>query len=83
MGSLVIINGFLSVDSFFFLSGVLVSYLTLREMKRRKGKFPLVPYYLHRILRLTPTYMFVLFFFWYFTMYLAQGTPSYQIGLGH
>ena len=80
--SQVIINGFLSVDSFFFLSGVLVSYLTLREMKRRKGKFPLVPYYLHRILRLTPTYMFVLFFFWYFTMYLAQGTPSYQIGLG-
>ena len=80
--SQVIINGFLSVDSFFFLSGVLVSYLTLREMKRRNGKFPLVPYYLHRILRLTPTYMFVLFFYWFFTMYLAQGTPSYQVSHG-
>ena len=80
--SQVIINGFLSVDSFFFLSGVLVSYLTLREMKRRKGTFPLVPYYLHRILRLTPTYMFVLFFYWFFTMYLAQGTPSYGVGRG-
>ena len=80
--SQVIINGFLSVDSFFFLSGVLVSYLTLREMKRRKGKFPIVPYYLHRIIRLTPTYMFVLFFYWFFTMYLAQGTPSYQVNHG-
>ena len=78
----VIINGFLSVDSFFFLSGVLVSYLTLREMKRRNGRFPLIPYYLHRFLRLTPTYMFVLFFNWFLTMYLAQGTPSYQVLLG-
>ena len=68
----VIINGFFSVDSFFFLSGVLVSYLTLREMKRRKGRFPLVPYYLHRILRLTPTYMFVLFFYWFLSMYFGS-----------
>ena len=80
--SQVIINGFVSVDSFFFLSGVLVSYLTLREMKRRKGKFPLVPYYLHRILRLTPTYMFLLLFSWFLTMYLSQGTPSVQVGFG-
>ena len=80
--SQVIINGFFSVDSFFFLSGVLVSYLTLREMKRRNGKFPLVPYYLHRIIRLTPTYMFVLFFFWFLSMFLAQGTPAYQYTMG-
>ena len=76
--SQVIVNGFLSVDSFFFLSGVLVSYLTLREMKRRKGRFPLVSYYLHRIFRLTPTYMFLLFFFWVFPVYLNQGTPTIQ-----
>ena len=80
--SQVIINGFLSVDSFFFLSGVLVSYLTLREMKRRKGKFPVVPYYLHRFLRLTPTYMFILFFYWFISMYLGQSTPNVQVGLG-
>ena len=80
--SQVIINGFLSVDSFFFLSGVLVSYLTLREMKRRKGKFPLVPYYLHRILRLTPTYMFFLFFYWFIAMYMSQGPPMVQLIFG-
>ena len=80
--SQVIINGFLSVDSFFFLSGVLVSYLTLREMKRRNGKFPLVPYYLHRILRLTPTYMFFLLFYWFIAMYLSQGPPMFQLIAG-
>ena len=77
-----IINGFVSVDSFFFLSGVLVSYLTLREMRRRKGKFPFLPYYLHRILRLTPTYMFLLFFYWFLTMYISQGTPNVQVAFG-
>jgi peptidoglycan/LPS O-acetylase OafA/YrhL len=62
-----ILNGFFSVDSFFFLSGLLVSYLTMREMSRRAAKgakmagvFPFVTYYLHRFLRLTPTYAVVL-----------------------
>ena len=81
--SQVIINGFFSVDSFFLLSGVLVSYLTLRDMKRRDGKFPLVPYYLHRILRLTPTYMFFLFFYWHLTVYMTQGPPMVQLITGY
>ena len=50
----VISNGFFSVDSFSLLSGLLGAYLTLRQMKRRKGKFPFVMYYVHRYLRLTP-----------------------------
>ena len=33
-------NSFLSVDSFFVLSGLLLSYLAIREMERRKGRFP-------------------------------------------
>ena len=68
-----VLNGFFSVDSFFFLSGVLVSYLTFREMARKRGKFPFITYYLHRILRLTPTYMFVLFCFWFLTVHLGRG----------
>ena len=68
-----VLNGYFSVDSFFFLSGVLVSYLTFREMARKKGKFPFITYYLHRILRLTPTYMFVLFFYWFLTVHLGRG----------
>jgi peptidoglycan/LPS O-acetylase OafA/YrhL len=57
-------NALFSVDSFFFLSGVLVAYLTLRQIKK-KGRFPFLHYYLHRYLRLTPTYAFVLFFGWF------------------
>uniref|UniRef100_A0A1X7VDC1 Nose resistant-to-fluoxetine protein N-terminal domain-containing protein n=1 Tax=Amphimedon queenslandica TaxID=400682 RepID=A0A1X7VDC1_AMPQE len=73
-----ILNAFFAVDSFFFISGFLVAYLTFREMNRRKGKFPFVTFYLHRILRLTPTYMFVLFFFWFLSNHLTRGpmTPS-------
>ena len=71
-------NAFFSVDSFFFLSGLLVAYLTFREMKRKKGQFPFLTYYLHRYLRLTPTYAFVLFFSWLLTMHLADG-PTYHL----
>ena len=67
-----IINGNLSVDTFFFLSGVLVTYLTLRQMKK-KGRFPFIHYYLHRYLRLTPIYAFVLFFSWNLMFYFATG----------
>lgn len=75
----VIINGFYSVDSFFFLSGLLVSYLTLREMNRRRARgktwlaFPALSYYIHRFLRLTPGYAFVLFFVWQVTPLLGSG----------
>ena len=66
-------NGNFVVDSFFFLSGLLVAYLTLREMRRSAGRFPFLMYYLHRFLRLTPTYAFILFFIWFLTMHLADG----------
>ncbi len=76
-----IMNGFFSVDSFFFLSGLLVAYLTFRNMKRNKGRFPYVVYYVHRILRLTPTYMFVLFFYWLVTVHMGNG-PNLLFGIG-
>ena len=66
-------NAYFSVDSFFFLSGVLVAYLTLREMNKKKGHFPFLHYYIHRYLRLTPTYAFVLFFAMYLGRYLSVG----------
>ena len=77
----VITNGFFSVDSFFFLSGVLATYLTLREMARRKGSFPILMYYIHRYLRLTPTLVFVMFFAWFLTVHLADG-PIYNRTVG-
>ena len=45
-----LINGFPSVDTFFFMSGVLLAYLSFGEMD--KGKFNLPMYYIHRFIRL-------------------------------
>ena len=70
-------NAFFAVDSFFFLSGVLVAYLTFRQMKKT-GRFPVLHYYIHRYLRLTPTYAFVLFFAWFLTEHLATG-PGFSL----
>ena len=69
-------NAFFCVDSFFFLSGVLVAYLSLREMGRLDGHFPFFHFYVHRYLRLTPTLVFVLFFGWFLTGHLPHGPFS-------
>ncbi|XP_071495950.1 nose resistant to fluoxetine protein 6-like [Diadema antillarum] len=44
-----------AVDSFFFLSGFLLTLLTLRKMKEKDGKIPWAWLYFHRYIRLTPT----------------------------
>lgn len=44
-------NGTVSVDTFFLLGGLLVSYLMLKELDRSKGKFNFGLFYLHRYLR--------------------------------
>ena len=82
----VILNGFFAVDSFFFLSGLLVSYLTMREMSRRKERgaklaniFPFVTYYLHRILRLTPAYAVVVLIVWQLLPSLGDGPIFSQV----
>lgn len=46
-----IINATVSVDSFFLMSGLLVSYLLLRELDRTEGKFNILLFYVHRYLR--------------------------------
>lgn len=57
-----IINATPSVDSFFALSGCLVAYLTLREMKKVGGakKLNWGMFYFHRFWRLTPPYMLII-----------------------
>lgn len=64
---------FFAVDTFFVLSGVLVAYLTLRQMQKGKGRFPFASFYVHRFLRLTPTYAFMLFFAWFLTVHFSYG----------
>jgi peptidoglycan/LPS O-acetylase OafA/YrhL len=59
-------GGFYAVDSFFWLSGFLMCYLTYQEIERRRGKTSFlywVMFYLHRFLRLLPLYGFCMAFY--------------------
>ncbi|XP_070072688.1 nose resistant to fluoxetine protein 6 [Drosophila takahashii] len=47
-------EGVFAVDTFFFLSGLLVAVVSLRAMERAKGKLNVPLMYLHRYLRITP-----------------------------
>ncbi|XP_065898103.1 nose resistant to fluoxetine protein 6-like [Dysidea avara] len=66
-------NSYLSVDSFFVMSGLLLSYLGIKEMERRKGKFPYLFFYVHRVLRLSPAYYFVLFAYYKILPHVGSG----------
>ena len=46
---MIVANAFPSVDTFFFLSGLLVGYLTFVQL--HKKKFNLVVFYVHRYIR--------------------------------
>ena len=50
-----------SVDGLFVLSGLLLSYLSIKEIDRRQGKFPFISFYVHRLLRLSPAYYLAVF----------------------
>ena len=54
-----ILNGTFSVDTFFFLSGLLVAYLALREINE-KGRLSWIYFFVHRYWRLTPLYAFLM-----------------------
>ncbi|XP_069123535.1 nose resistant to fluoxetine protein 6-like [Argopecten irradians] len=71
--SMPMVNALLSVDSFFTLSGLLVSYLFMKEMKREKGRINWFMFYFHRFWRLTPAYMLVLFLDMSLFRYLGDG----------
>ncbi|XP_078618496.1 nose resistant to fluoxetine protein 6-like [Branchiostoma floridae x Branchiostoma japonicum] len=65
-----------SVDSFFFLSGLLMAYLLLRQIGKSTEKGESVPYgvlYFHRYWRLTPTYLFVLMLWMWVLPYMFSG----------
>ncbi|KAH8415320.1 hypothetical protein KR222_003250 [Zaprionus bogoriensis] len=49
-----IMHAMFSVDTFLFLSGLLVIMIALRSMERNNGKLNVPLMYLHRYLRLTP-----------------------------
>ncbi|XP_072029286.1 nose resistant to fluoxetine protein 6-like [Amphiura filiformis] len=68
-----ILNATFSVDTFFFLSGLLVGFLTFMRMAKTDGKIPWFWFYFHRFWRLTPVYMFTILFFMYLVPYMGKG----------
>ncbi|CAB4060746.1 unnamed protein product [Lepeophtheirus salmonis] len=56
-------NAFNSVDTFFLLSGLLVSYLTIKELERNNGTINWFLYYFHRYVRITLVYAIIVFMF--------------------
>ncbi|KAL5284195.1 hypothetical protein ACFFRR_006458 [Megaselia abdita] len=55
-------NGWISVDSFFYLSELLISWIGMKEIEKRKGWINVPLMYLHRYLRLTPMVAFLMLF---------------------
>ncbi|XP_052722101.1 nose resistant to fluoxetine protein 6-like [Crassostrea angulata] len=68
-------NAFVAVDSFFALSGLLLAYLTLKEMKKGQGKFRInwFMFYFHRFWRLTPAYMLLMMISICLSRYFGEG----------
>ncbi|XP_053384254.1 nose resistant to fluoxetine protein 6-like isoform X2 [Mercenaria mercenaria] len=74
-----ILNATVAVDTFFLLSGLLVAYLSLKEMKKVGGarKFKWGMFYFHRFWRLTPTYGLIMLLYIPLMRYMSSG-PFWQ-----
>lgn len=70
-------NGTFSVDSFFFISGLLVTNSCLKQLSKNNGKLDLFSFYFHRYLRMTPLMMVIILFSSTLLKYLGEG-PSFQ-----
>ena len=62
-----------AVDSFFVLSGLLLSYLSIKGMNNRQGIFPFTTFYVHRLLRLSPAYYLVVLMFFKLLPHVGSG----------
>jgi len=70
-----IYGGEYAVDTFFWLSGMLMTYLFIAQLARA-GNFNPKDWFLvyfHRFFRILPAYIFVLCFLWAFTKYIGYG----------
>ncbi|XP_041453975.1 nose resistant to fluoxetine protein 6-like [Lytechinus variegatus] len=66
-------NAFFSVDSFFFMSGLLLTYITLKKMSKTNGKIPWGLFYFHRYWRLTPAILVTTLIWMYIKPWVGDG----------
>ncbi|XP_030831493.1 nose resistant to fluoxetine protein 6 [Strongylocentrotus purpuratus] len=72
-GFQVVGNAFFSVDSFFFMSGLLLTYITLKKMAKTSGKIPWAWFYFHRYWRLTPAILITTLIWMYIKPWVGDG----------
>ncbi|XP_071445527.1 O-acyltransferase like protein-like [Hetaerina americana] len=78
---MLVLNESIAVDTFFLISGLLLAIMFLREQESGLPFNPIL-FYLHRILRLTPPYAIVIFF--YATLFYRLGSgPVWDILIGN
>ncbi|OMJ95593.1 hypothetical protein SteCoe_1019 [Stentor coeruleus] len=70
-------SGPYSVDTFFWLSGVLQGYLMTMQIAAHK-KINWVMIVVHRFIRILPLYMFIILFQWSLTKYVGNGPKWYN-----
>ncbi|XP_076360189.1 nose resistant to fluoxetine protein 6-like isoform X2 [Tachypleus tridentatus] len=57
---LVVWNSWLQVDTFFFLTGLTLTYTSMKKLAQTNGRLDIVRYVVHRYWRLTPPLMLVI-----------------------
>ena len=79
---ILVYGAFYAVDTFFWLSGLLMAYLFILEVNKTPSFSPwkLALVYVHRYLRITPVFMFVTLFFWSMQVYIGSGPLWLNIG---
>ncbi|CAF1073555.1 unnamed protein product [Adineta ricciae] len=78
-----IVNAVFTVDTFFVLSGFLTAVLFVRQVKKEGRLFTrtMILYYIHRYIRLTPTFLLMVLVSIHLTPYFGQG-PVYPTQQG-
>ncbi|KFM82164.1 Nose resistant to fluoxetine protein 6, partial [Stegodyphus mimosarum] len=66
-------NGTFAVDTFYFISGLLVAYVSLKLMDKLGGNLNFLYFYAHRYFRLTPVLLAVILFCAYLLRYVGSG----------
>lgn len=70
-------NAEYAVDTFFFISGFLVTYYLYKRLRqigiRKFFPFEFILFYVHRVLRLMPMYIFILGIYWTLTPMMGEG----------
>eukprot|EP00057_Strongylocentrotus_purpuratus_P004135 XP_003728102.1 PREDICTED: nose resistant to fluoxetine protein 6 [Strongylocentrotus purpuratus] len=76
--SQVIYNGYVALDTFFFLGGLLVAYTGFKYMSKSVGRVNWLVSIVHRYLRITPAMAVVILLYTFVYPYLGEGPFWYK-----